>query len=259
MTMTTTQTTKTIPIVFRSPPPPQVITTMMNRGAASRLLWLAVLVAAAARCCSAFVVATRKSSNNNAVQSKFRKLQQRERSHAPLHLGSPGHFGDEEGPAVTAAAAPQRRRLFLQAAVAAALVTVGTFTSVVEPAGATYSAYSHREDDWQQRQKDGAVQFSSAASLRSQLREIAPMNASERRLFCPNGTPSAVSPLMENKCGDRLAMPSVYGRTEDTMGNSIPGFAGGFYSSGMTSSAISSSSSMADTGGLPSYSKYTGK
>ena len=32
---------------------------------------------------------------------------------------------------------------------------------------------------------------------------------------------------MENKCGDRQALPSVYGRTEDIMGNSIPGFAGG--------------------------------
>lgn len=230
------------------------------------MLWLAVLVAAAARCCSAFVTSTSSSNNNHAVQYKFRKVQQeRERSHAPLHLGNAGHSGEEVGPAVTAAAPVgpkrRRRRLFWQAAVAAttALVTVGTtfLPVVVEPAHATYSAYSHREDDWQQRQKDGAVQFSSAASLRSQLREIAPMNASERRLFCPNGTPSAVSPLMENKCGDRLAMPSVYGRTEDTMGNSIPGFAGGFYSAGMSSSAISSS--MADTGGLPSYSKYTGK
>jgi hypothetical protein len=257
MMTTTTQNNKnhSDKIVRSSPPPPPQVktTTMMNRGAL-RLLWLAVLMAAAARCCSAFVLS---SSNHDAAQSKYRKLQQRERSHAPLHLGSVGHPGDEEEPAVTTAA-PKRRRLFLQTAAAAALVAMGTFTSMVEPAQATYSAYSHREDDWQQRQKDGAVQFSSAASLRSQLREIAPMNASERRLFCPNGTPSAVSPLMENKCGDRLAMPSVYGRTEDTMGNSIPGFAGGFYSSGMSSSAISSSSS-ADTGGLPSYSKYTGK
>jgi len=28
---------------------------------------------------------------------------------------------------------------------------------------------------------------------------------------------------MENKCGDRLALPSVYGRTQDVVGNSIPG------------------------------------
>jgi hypothetical protein len=32
-------------------------------------------------------------------------------------------------------------------------------------------------------------------------------------------------PRMENKCGDRLAAPSVYGRTQDVVGNSIPGFA----------------------------------
>ena len=51
---------------------------------------------------------------------------------------------------------------------------------------------------------------------------------------------------MENKCGDRMAMPSVYGRTEDIVGNSIPGFAGGRYS-GRT--GLSS----ADTGGFPKY------
>ena len=36
--------------------------------------------------------------------------------------------------------------------------------------------------------------------------------------------PRTVSPLMENKCGDRMAMPSVYGRADDAMGNSVPGF-----------------------------------
>jgi hypothetical protein len=29
---------------------------------------------------------------------------------------------------------------------------------------------------------------------------------------------------MENKCSDRMAMPSVFGRSEDIVGNSIPGF-----------------------------------
>ena len=52
------------------------------------------------------------------------------------------------------------------------------------------------------------------------------MNDAGSKIFCPNGPSAAVSPLMENKCGDRQALPSVYGRTEDAMGNSIPGFAG---------------------------------
>lgn len=142
------------------------------------------------------------------------------------------------------------RRRFFQATMAAVVSSAG-----IAPAHATYSAYSRREDDWKQRQVEGNVQFSSASSLRSQLREIAPQNASGRQLFCPNGPTANVSPLMENKCGDRQALPSVYGRTEDTLGNSIPGFSGGFYSSGMSTSLSSS----ADTGGLPSYSSYTGK
>ncbi len=71
------------------------------------------------------------------------------------------------------------------------------------------------------------IQFSNAAKLRAQLREIAPMNDDGRsKIFCPNGTSSAVSPLMENKCGDRQALPSVFGRTDDAMGNSVPGFGG---------------------------------
>ena len=53
------------------------------------------------------------------------------------------------------------------------------------------------------------------------------MNDEGSKIFCPNGSSAAVSPLMENKCGDRQALPSVYGRTEDNMGNSIPGFGGG--------------------------------
>lgn len=50
------------------------------------------------------------------------------------------------------------------------------------------------------------------------------MNNEASKVFCPNGVSAAVSPLMENKCGDRLAMPSVYGRANDIVGNSIPGF-----------------------------------
>lgn len=68
------------------------------------------------------------------------------------------------------------------------------------------------------------IKYSTARDLRSQLREIAPMNSEGSRIFCPNGPSANVSPLMENKCGDRMALPSVYGRSNDIMGNSIPGF-----------------------------------
>ena len=43
--------------------------------------------------------------------------------------------------------------------------------------------------------------------------------------------------MMENKCGDRLAMPSVYGRQDDIVGNSIPGFSKD-YSFGGSSGAL---------------------
>jgi hypothetical protein len=223
--------------------------------AMKRSLLLFVVVATAATYCSAFVTQWQPSKVHQEQEQ-----QQRSKQHSSVLFNS-RHSDNEQIPpttAVAAATAAGPRRLLLQQAAAAFVVMAGiTLMMPAAPAYATYSAYSHREDDWKARQADGNVQFSSAASLRTQLREIAPMNANERRLFCPNGPTSAVSPLMENKCGDQLAMPSVYGRTEDAMGNSIPGFAGGFYSSRMSSSAISSSS--ADTGGLPNYSKYTGK
>lgn len=96
-----------------------------------------------------------------------------------------------------------------------------------QPAVASYKAYARREEDWKERADKGEIQFSNAAKLRAQLREIAPMNDDGRsKIFCPNGTSSAVSPLMENKCGDRQALPSVFGRTDDAMGNSVPGFGG---------------------------------
>ena len=101
----------------------------------------------------------------------------------------------------------RRQLLFGALGAAAALVTA------TAPAEATYSAYTNREKDWEQRQSKGEVQYSTASSLKAQLREIAPMNADNSRIFCPNGPSAAVSPLMENKCGDRMAMPSVYGRT----------------------------------------------
>jgi hypothetical protein len=34
--------------------------------------------------------------------------------------------------------------------------------------------------------------------------------------------------MMENKCGDRMATPSVYGPTANTVGNSFPGFKHGY-------------------------------
>jgi len=90
---------------------------------------------------------------------------------------------------------------------------------------ATYSAYSAREKDWIERKSKGEVNISTPKDLRRQLREIAPMNDdSKSKIFCPNGPSAAVSPLMENKCGDKIATPSVYGRTQDIAGNSIPGF-----------------------------------
>ena len=76
------------------------------------------------------------------------------------------------------------------------------------------------------------------------------MNSEGRsKIFCPNGASANVSPLMENKCSDVLmAIPSVYGRSEDITGNSIPGFKGGFYNSG-----IESSSGVQALGGFPEY------
>lgn len=110
-------------------------------------------------------------------------------------------------------------------------------------AHATYSAYTHREQDWQARGEKDEIHFSSARDLRQQLRDIAPMNSESSKLFCPNGPSSAVSPLMENRCGDRMAMPSVYGRTQDVVGNSIPGFSVDPRESGFST----------PVGGFPSY------
>ena len=56
---------------------------------------------------------------------------------------------------------------------------------------------------------------------------------------------------MENKCSDILtALPSVYGRSEDITGNSVPGFKAGYLNSG-----INSSTSVQTLGGFPEYSK----
>ncbi len=117
-----------------------------------------------------------------------------------------------------------------------------------EEASAKYSDYSRREKDWEERLNKGDVKISSARDLRAQLQEIAPMNTSSSTIFCPNGPSANVSPLMENKCGDRLAAPSVYGRSNDAMGNSIPGFKDGYTWSPGDSSSVS-----AAVGGFPTY------
>lgn len=114
--------------------------------------------------------------------------------------------------------------------------------AVPQEASASYSAYTHREEDWEERKKTGDITYSSARDLKKELRAMVPANSESSKIFCPNGQSSAVSPLMENKCGDREALPSVYGRSKDVVGNSIPGFA--------TASGIT-----VDTGGFPKYGK----
>lgn len=124
-------------------------------------------------------------------------------------------------------------------------------TSSPDIASASYSAYVNREKDWEGRQKTGDVKISTARDLRSQLREIAPQNEASYK-FCPNGPSSAVSPLMENRCGDRLATPSVFGRSDDITGNSIPGLANGRYPSGVPG-GTGSLSANPEVGGFPKY------
>jgi len=84
-------------------------------------------------------------------------------------------------------------------------------------AEAKYSTYKRREADWEARLTSGKVEFGTA-------QELVPQNSTSSLKFCPNGVTPSVSPLMENKCGDWLAAPSIYGRTEDVVHNSIPGF-----------------------------------
>jgi hypothetical protein len=136
------------------------------------------------------------------------------------------------------------RRDALFGVAAAAMLVV----AAPQPASAKYSDYVRREKDWQERSDAGGVKVSSARDLKNQLQEIAPMNTSASQLFCPNGPSSNVSPMMENKCGDRMATPSVYGRTADTVGNSIPGFKDGYALTGGDGTSISAS-----IGGFPAY------
>ena len=151
--------------------------------------------------------------------------------------------------------ASSRRDLFRT--IGFSLVAAAAVSTSPRSASATYSAFTRREQDWQERLDKGEVQVSSARDLRRQLREIAPMNDEGSKIFCPNGPSSAVSPLMENKCGDREAIPSVYGRTQDVVGNSIPGFSGGRYTSNIQSGVSSNVAS--EIGGFPSYDTKMGR
>jgi hypothetical protein len=141
------------------------------------------------------------------------------------------------------------RRQALLAGVLMAASAVSTLTVSAPAADASYTAYSQREQDWQERIDKNEIKISTARSLRTQLKEIAPMNSESSKIFCPNGPSAAVSPLMENKCGDRQATASVYGRTQDVAGNSVPGFSGGKYDSGIVSTLSADS-----VGGFPTYS-----
>lgn len=118
-----------------------------------------------------------------------------------------------------------------------------------QAAEAKYSDYARREADWEDRMKKGEIKVSTAKDLRMQLAEIVPQNSEGSKIFCPNGASAAVSPLMENKCSDtRMAIPSVYGRTNDATGNSIPGFKQGYAWAPGETSSISAS-----VGGFPKY------
>ena len=163
-----------------------------------------------------------------------------------FHVPAPLSTFSRQSPTELAALSSRRGML-------SALLGAGTLATLgcTEPAEATYSAYANREKDWEERNKRGEVQYSNAKSLRAQLQEIAPMNSEASKVFCPNGPSAAVSPLMENKCSDKLAVPSVYGRTQDAVGNSIPGFTGGRYPSSVMSNNEKSVSK--EVGGFPKY------
>ncbi|KAL7577632.1 hypothetical protein ACA910_015151 [Epithemia clementina (nom. ined.)] len=152
-------------------------------------------------------------------------------------------YGAEENDDNQVATSPPSLQSRRQALSCVAMATLGLVSSP-QPSQATYSAYTRREQDWDERQKNGEVQYSSARELRQQLREIVPQNSEKSRIFCPNGPSAAVSPLMENKCGDRMAMPSVYGRSNDAVGNSIPGFSSEWKSTYVIADSV---------GGFPTY------
>ena len=165
----------------------------------------------------------------------------------PLLLGTPySHCSTSSRKAtkVSLLDAPTTRRKIL---VGAAWATAAKFLS--KPAEAKYSTYARREVDWETRMEKGVIKFGTAQSVRQQLAELVPQNKPHSLKFCPNGPTTAVSPLMENKCGDWEAAPSIYGRTEDEVGNSIPGFRKGY----VHVVADRDSQRLSDQVGFPSY------
>lgn len=61
---------------------------------------------------------------------------------------------------------------------------------------------------------------------------------------------------MENRCGDRLASVSVYGSTQDVVGNTIPGARSGYQSPaqrGKASSLASTTNLASSAGGFLDY------
>jgi hypothetical protein len=158
----------------------------------------------------------------------------------------PGTVSSSSATALNSEANSDSRRQFVASLLARGVAAVSALGGLQpEEAHATYSAYVNREKDWAERNARGEVKYLTAKDLRRQLAEIAPMNTDNSKIFCPNGPTANVSPLMENKCSDKLAMPSVFGRTEDVLGNSIPGRNSGGISSSATTTA--------DIGGLPAY------
>lgn len=150
----------------------------------------------------------------------------------------------ESRPAMSLAAEQMNRR----DAMLGVAASFGTLLVGARPAEAKYSDYSRREKDWEERKANGEIKVSSPRDLKRQLAEIAPQNTEGSKIFCPNGPSANVTPLMENKCGDRMATASVYGRSNDVMGNSIPGFKDGYAWGANQGTTIS-----AATGGFPTY------
>lgn len=155
-----------------------------------------------------------------------------------------------QGTSLDATVGGRREAFFgIATAIVGATAAAAVVVAIPQPAEAKYADYARREKDWEERKKTGDIQISNARDLRKQLKEIVPQNDEGSKIFCPNGASAAVSPLMENKCSDTLmALPSVYGRSSDVAGNSVPGYKGGYAWGPGESSSISSA-----VGGFPKY------
>lgn len=165
-------------------------------------------------------------------------------SSSPLYAASSNNGNNNNGDNDGDGALFDRRKALLLGF--SSLVAVAGVGSLPEEASASYKAFENREADWEARKDKNEIKYSNAGALKAQLREIAPMNSEGSKIFCPNGPSSAVSPMMENKCSDQLAAPSVYGRYNDALGNSIPGLA---------TSYVTKDSRQDNQLGFPSYDK----